>query len=98
TSGPSILAGTRPVNDKVGPGRRTGSVPDDPGDASYDANGTSTPASPNLDLTGASLGQDASGNLVVRIRVRSLASLAVSPTLGGANASWLARWVQVVPG
>ena len=34
----------------------------------------------------------------VTIKVKSLADLTVSPTLGGPDASWIVRWTQVTPG
>ena len=70
-----------------GPGRPMGSVTDPRRDAVYSANGTAAPppAQPRPDRRVAR--QRAQTNtLVATIHVRSLASLAVSPTLGGPDA------------
>ena len=60
-----------------------GSVTDPTGDAFYSANGSRTPAGDNLDLTGASLANGPNRTLVATINVKSLASLGVSPSVGG---------------
>jgi hypothetical protein len=75
-----------------------GSVTDPTGDAFYSANGSSTPAGDNLDLTGASLANGPGNTLVAKINVKSLSSLAVSPAVGGPDGSWLIRWTDVRPG
>ena len=97
-SGPSLLASVGSVSQGGGPGRAMGSVTDPTGDAFYSANGSRTPAGPNLDLTGASLANGANHTLVAKINVKSLSSLAVSSGLGGPDASWLIRWTDVRPG
>ena len=74
------------------------SVKDPTGDAVYNANGTSTAAGDNLDLTGASLANGPNNTLVAKIDVKSLSSLAVSPAVGGPDGSWLIRWTDVRPG
>lgn len=96
-SGPGLLASAT-VSQNGGPGLTMGSVTDPSSDAFYSANGSRTPAGDNLDLTGASLANGANRTLVAKINVKSLASLNVSPSLGGPDASWLIRWTQVTPG
>ena len=98
TSGPSLLASAGTVTQGSGPGDAMGSVKDPTGDAFYNANGSSTPAGDNLDLTGASLANGPNNTLVAKIDVKSLSSLAVSPAVGGPDASWLIRWTDVRPG
>jgi hypothetical protein len=97
-SGPSLLASAGNVTQDGGPGTPAGSVTDPVGDAFYSANGTRTAAGANLDLTGASLANGPNNTLIATIRVRSLASLAAPPTVGGPDASWMIRWTTVVPG
>jgi hypothetical protein len=98
--GPSLLSAVGMITGPgAGPGRALNSVTDPSGDADYSANTTRTPASSNLDLLGASLVDDTKGNtFTVTIKVKSLASLTVSPTLGGPDASWILRWTLVTPG
>jgi hypothetical protein len=98
--GPSLLASVGRINGPAGgPGLALDSVKDPVGDADYSANTTRTAATSNLDLTGASIAADtATATLNVTIKVKSLATLAVSPTLGGTDASWIVRWTQVTPG
>jgi len=97
-SGPSLLASAGDVSQGSGPGTPMGAVTDPTGDAFYSANGTRTPAGENLDLTGASLANGSNRTLVAKIDVKSLSSLAVSPSVGGPDASWILRWTDVVPG
>jgi hypothetical protein len=97
-TGPSLLASVGLVTADGGPARATNSVSDPTGDAFYSENGTSTPATPNLDLMGASLVDGTSGKLVATIKVKSLSSLAASATIGGPDASWMMRWTLVKPG
>ena len=97
-SGPSLLASAGTVSQGNGPGTTMGSVSDPTGDAYYPANGSRTAASPNLDLTGASLANGPNQTLVAKIDVEDLSSLSVSPNIGGPDASWILRWTQVVPG
>jgi hypothetical protein len=101
--GPSLFAsaggGTGLVKGPDGgPGRPSNSVSDPKGDAYYSANGTKTPATPNLDLRGASLKDGPNNTLIATIKVANLSSLTVSPTLGGPDASWILRWTEVTPG
>jgi hypothetical protein len=98
--GPSLLASVGRINGPGGgPGLGLDSVRDLIGDADYSANTTRTTATPNLDLTGASVAADnATATLTVSIKVKSLATLSVSPALGGPDASWIVRWTQVTPG
>jgi hypothetical protein len=101
-AGPGLLAG-HTVTRNGGPGQFSDSVTDPTGDAGYSANGTRTPASPNLDLTGASLAngpvdEGPHGTLIATIKVRNLASLTASPAIGGPDASWMIRWTVIHPG
>jgi hypothetical protein len=98
TSGPSLLASAGDVSQGNGPGVPMGSVSDPTGDAFYSANGSRTAAGDNLDLTGASLANGPNKTLVAKINVKSLASLSVSPGVGGPDGSWLIRWTDVRPG
>ena len=98
TSGPSLQASVGSVTQGNGPGQAMGSVTDPTGDAFYSANGSYTPAGDNLDLTGASLANGPGGTVTAKIDVKSLSSLAVSPTVGGPDGSWLIRWTDVRPG
>lgn len=97
-SGPSLLATAGSVDQNGGPGVPMGSASDPTGDAFYSANGARTPASSNLDLTGASLANGPNGTLIATIDVRSLDSLAADSSLGGPDASWMLRWTEVTPG
>ena len=98
-SGSSLYAGHRVTLDG-GPGLASGGVGDQRGDASYSANGTRVYADKNggsqLDLLGASISQPRGKPYVVaQLHLRSLASLAGSPKLGGNDVSWMLRWTQV---
>ena len=97
-SGPSLFASVGTVNQNGGPGLAMGSVSDPTGDADYSANGSRTAATPNLDLTGASLANGAGGTLDATLHVKDLSSLAASSAEGGPDASWLLRWTVVRPG
>jgi hypothetical protein len=97
-SGPSLYASDPTVTQGGGPGLAMGSVTDPTGDADYSANGTRTPASANLDLTGASLANGPDRTLTATINVRSLSSLATPLSEGGPDGSWLIRWTLVTPG
>ena len=97
-TGTSLLASAGTVSQGSGPGLATGSVTDPAGDAVYSGNGSSAPAGDNLDLTGASLAYNSNGTFTATIDVKSLATLAVSPTVGGPDASWMMRWTVVTPG
>ncbi|HET6910493.1 MAG TPA: hypothetical protein VFH54_14235, partial [Mycobacteriales bacterium] len=94
-AGPSLIAGTI-----HGPGRGAGapwnSVTDATGDDDYSANDLRQPAGPNLDLTAAAIKQDAKG-LVITMRVKSLASLLVTPNLGGSTGEWITRFTTYNP-
>ena len=97
-AGPGLIAGERVTRDG-GPGVPMGSVSDPAGDADYSANGSRTTSGvDNLDLTGASLASGPGSTLTATIRVKSLASTTVSPSLGGPDGSWILRWTQVTPG
>jgi hypothetical protein len=100
-AGPSLVQGAANPTGTItgtagGPGLAMNTVTDPSGDANYSANGTRTAASPNLDLLGTGIGQDAKG-LVVQLRLKSLSSLQVSPTLGGTTAEWLVRFTTYNP-
>ncbi|MDQ1467539.1 MAG: hypothetical protein QOH10_1954, partial [Actinomycetota bacterium] len=97
--GPSLLASVGTIaGPGAGPGQALDSVTDPSGDADYSANAMRTPASPNLDLRGASVSDPAGETFTVTMNVKSLADLTVSPALGGPDASWIVRWTQVTPG
>ena len=98
-SGPGLNSAAT-VSQGTGPGVPFDVVADPTGDAFWSANGAYTPAGDNLDLIGSSLVDGAAGSntLVGKINVKSLASLAVSPTVGGPDASWILRWTFVTPG
>ncbi len=87
-AGPSLYAsvgqvrGTAPAN-----GHAAGSP-----DAIYSANGLAIDASTNLMLSQASVTMPDSQHYTFTINVKSLSTLAVSPTLGGTDAVWLVRW------
>jgi len=87
-SGPSLFASIGQVS---GPAPASGSAAGSP-DAFYSANGTTTPASPNLILKSASVSMPDSGHLRFKLSVESLNTLSVSPTLGGTDGVWLVRW------
>jgi hypothetical protein len=97
-SGPSLLASVGSVTEGSGPGLAIGSVHDPTGDADYSANGSRTPATDNLDLTGASLANGSSNTLVAKIEVKSLSDLSTPVSEGGPDGSWLLRWTVVKPG
>jgi hypothetical protein len=96
-TGSSLFASVTSLPLHVGPGGQNTQVKDDTGDATYSANGTDTPAGDNLDLTASSITQDGARDLVVTMTLKSLASLSVSPTVGGPVGAWIVRWVQVDP-
>jgi hypothetical protein len=72
----------------------TGSAPGSP-DAYYAANGAETPASSdsNMRIVKSSVVRGTT-EYTVTMRVKSLASLAPDPALGGTDLVWLTRWVQ----
>jgi hypothetical protein len=93
--GPSLISGTIHGAGK-GAGAPWNSVTDATGDANYSANDMRTPASSNLDLTAAGVRQDSRG-LVVTMRVKDLATMSVSPTLGGTTGEWITRFTTYDP-
>jgi hypothetical protein len=95
TSGPSLVAGTI-HGAGSGPGAPYDAVADPAGDAYYNANTQHTSAGANLDLTSARIRQDKNG-LVVTMTAKSLSSLLVSPTAGGATGEWIARFTTYDP-
>jgi hypothetical protein len=98
-TGPSLKASVGTIVPGGGPGNQFGQVSDDPGDATYSANGSDTAAGANLDLLKARISQTKAGAaLTVSMTLKSLASLATSPSAGGVDGSWIMRWVQVAPG
>ncbi|MBO0768269.1 MAG: hypothetical protein J2O48_06250 [Solirubrobacterales bacterium] len=97
-SGPSLYADRGDLGSDGGPDQRVGSTGDPTGDAAYSNNGSLTPASPNLDLTGASLQNVSGGDVLAKINVKSLSSLSPAANLGGPDASWILRWKVVSPG
>ncbi|HEU5035202.1 MAG TPA: hypothetical protein VFT62_10680 [Mycobacteriales bacterium] len=95
TGGPSLVKGTI-RGPGHGPGAPWGSVRDSRGDAFYNANAERTPAGANLDLTGASIREDAKG-LVVTMRAKDLSNLQVAPTAGGTTGEWITRFTTYNP-
>jgi len=87
-AGPSLYANIGQVS---GTAPATGRAPGS-GDAIYSANSLAINASANLMLSQASVAMPDSQHYTFTINVQSLSTLAVSPTLGGANAVWLVRW------
>lgn len=75
-----------------GPGTPSDTVTDPTGDTFYSANGTKTPAGDNLDVTGATVADDPAGGLIVSMKIKSLASLAVNPAAGGNTGEWITRF------
>ena len=87
-AGPSLYASVGQVS---GPAPASGSGSGS-ADAFYSANGTTTAASTNLVVQSASVIEPDSKHLRITMQVQDLSTLAVSPTLGGTDAVWLARW------
>ncbi|MCU1595673.1 MAG: hypothetical protein JWO12_3065 [Frankiales bacterium] len=86
-SGPTMIAGktikkTALPFDKV----KDGTL-----DAFYNANTLRTQAGVNQDLTDAAIAEEP-GGLKITMKVKSLESTAVSPTLGGTTAQWITRF------
>jgi hypothetical protein len=97
-AGPSLFASVGTVSPGGGPSRVMAAVTDPAGDSDLSANGTRTPAGDDLDLLGASLANGPNKTIVATIHVKSLASLAASPSVGGPDASWILRWTEITPG
>jgi hypothetical protein len=95
-AGPSLIKGSIRGAGK-GPGAPWRVVTDPKGDDFYNADSRRTAAGANLDLTGASIREDAKG-LVVTMHVKSLSSLLVSPTAGGSTGEWITRFTTYNPG
>ena len=91
-AGPSMIAG-RSLSKTAYP---FDGVKDQTGDGYYNANSLRTAAGPNLDLTGAAVTEEA-GGLKVTMKVKSLESLSVSPTLGGTTGEWITRFTTFNP-
>jgi hypothetical protein len=89
--GPSMIAGKTPHGSLP-----VDAVSDRSGDSIYSANSLRTPAGDNLDLTAASITEDAQG-LVVTMKVKSLESLQVNPTAGGTTGTWMTRFTTYNP-
>ena len=87
-AGPSLYANVGQVS---GPAPARGSASGSP-DAFYSANGTTTDASTNLVIQSAAVTMPDSQHYQLSITVQNLSTLVVSPTLGGTDAVWLARW------
>ncbi len=60
-------------------------------DAFFNANSLRTPANVNQDLTGAAITEEP-GGLKITMKVKSLESTSISPTLGGTTAEWITRF------
>jgi hypothetical protein len=95
-SGPGLLGG-QIHGSAGGPGVALNAVGDPVGDDEFSALSQLLPAGPNLDLTGASLAEDAKG-LVATLKVKSLSSLRVTPTAGGTTGEWMLRFTTYDPG
>ncbi|MDQ1695243.1 MAG: hypothetical protein QOJ03_596, partial [Frankiaceae bacterium] len=93
--GPSLIAG-RISGPGKGPGAAWNSVTDSRGDDFYNAAAQHLPAGANLDLTGASIREDAKG-LVITMRAKSLANLRIAPTAGGTTGEWITRFTTYNP-
>jgi hypothetical protein len=91
-AGPSMYAG-RTLRHSAVPFDR---VADPSHDDFFSANTLRTPAGDNLDLTSSSV-TDGRDGLTVRMKVRSLESLQVSPTLGGTTGLWVTRFTAFDP-
>jgi hypothetical protein len=89
--GPSMIAGRTPHGSLP-----VDTVSDVGGDTLYSANATRTPAGDNLDLTGASVTEDAEG-LVITMKVKSLESLQINPAAGGTTGTWITRFTTYNP-
>jgi hypothetical protein len=87
-AGPSLYANVGLVK---GSAPASGSASGSP-DAFYSANGTTTPASPNLVINSASVTMPDSQHYRFKMNVQNLSTLAVLPTLGGTDAVWMVRW------
>lgn len=87
-SGPSLYAKVGQVSGGV---PATGSGVGSP-NAFFSANGSTTPASPNLVIQSASISKPDAQHYLVTIKLKDLSSLSVSPTLGGTDAVWMVRW------
>jgi hypothetical protein len=87
-SGPSLYTS---VGQVTGANGATGGAVGSP-DAYFSANGSTTPASGNLIIQSASISEPDASHYQVTITVKDLASLLVSPTLGGTDAVWMLRW------
>jgi hypothetical protein len=87
-AGPSLYASVGQVK---GPAPASGSASGSP-DAFYSANGTTTPASPNLVINSASVTMPNSQHYRFQITVQNLSTRAVLPTLGGTDGVWRVRW------
>jgi len=81
-----------------GPGRQMNHIRDAKHDDYYSANGALTPAGKNLDLRRASIKMSKNRkDLIVHMKVSSLKSLSVSPSLGGTTAEWITRFTSYDP-
>jgi hypothetical protein len=89
--GPTMIVGKTPHGSLP-----VNSVSDRSGDSIYSANSQRTPAGDNLDLTGASVTEDA-GGLVITMKVKSLESLQINPTAGGTTGTWITRFTTYNP-
>jgi hypothetical protein len=90
--GPTMIAGRTPHGSLP-----VNTISDVTGDTNYSANGARTPAGDNLDLTGATVAEDATG-LVITMKLKSLESLAVDPLAGGTTGTWITRFTTYNPG
>src|SRR3954454_13544881 len=84
--GPSMAAGNTPPRPLP-----VNSVSDRSADSIYSANSLRTPAGDNVDLTKATVTEDAEA-LVATMKVKSLESRQVNPTAGGTTGTWITRF------
>ncbi|MDX6197746.1 MAG: hypothetical protein QOJ79_897 [Actinomycetota bacterium] len=89
--GPTMIAGKTPHGSLP-----VNTISDRSGDSLYSANSTRTPAGDNVDLTAASVSEDA-GGLVITMKVKSLESLQINPTAGGTTGTWITRFTTYNP-
>jgi hypothetical protein len=91
--GPSLYAsvGDLPTTAGGPPGLAMDGVSDPTGDAFYPAGGTTTPASPNLDLVQSSMSANTQA-VTVRMRVAGAPDAGISAALGGTGGLWITRW------
>jgi hypothetical protein len=94
--GASLFNSVRKV---TGPKRAVNKVRDKKGDGAFYGGGTSMPATPSMDLRGASIKMAGAKHIKVTLKTadKTLANdLMVDPSLGGTVGEWLVRWAAPV--